>query len=227
MNLYLYEEVMLLALRDDKGTLLTSYLELAVAGAVFAELLLAGKVTITEDRKKLVELIDGTLVGDPIIDECIEILKTRTKPTPSQILIPKFAGIKDLKHKVAHRLCERDILRAEQDKILFIFTRKTYPEVNPEPEQNIIKRIHSAIFEDQEEIEAKTIVLISLAQSAGLLTQNFDPKAIRAKKQRIEKIVNGELAGNATREVIAAYETAILVTVILPSILTTTIVTAS
>lgn len=227
MNLYLYEEIMLLALRDDKGTVATSYVEQAVAGAVFAELLLMKKITISEDKKKHVKVINGANCGDPIIDECFAILKNKTKDISVQDLLPKFADIKELKHKVARQLCDRGILKAEQDKVLFIFTRKTYPELNPVPEQNIIKRMSVAIFEQPKEIDPRTLVLISLAQGTGLLEQNFDRKALKEKKERIEQIVSGELAGNATREVIAAYEAAVFIAAILPTIITTTIITTS
>ena len=226
MDLYLYEEIMLLALRDDKGTLVTSYVEQAVAGAVFAELLLAGKISVSEDKKKLVAVQDSSPLGDPIIDECLALISAQSKPISSQDLITKIGDIKELRHKVARQLCNRDILRAEQDKIMFIFTRRTYPEVNPEPEQAIIRRIHAAIFDEKEDIDPRTIVLISLAKSAELLVQNFDVKAIRAKKDRIEQIVSGELAGEATREVISAYETAVLVATIIPTLVTTIVVSS-
>lgn len=226
MNLYLYEEIMLLALRDDKGTLVTSYVEQAVAGAVFAELLLAGKVSVSEDKKKLVEVQDPSPLGDPIIDECLALISSQSKPISTEDVVTKFGDIKELRHKVARQLCDRDILRAEQDKVMFIFTRRTYPEVNPEPEQAIIKRIHAAIFDSKDDIDPRTIVLISLAKSAELLVQNFDAKAIRAKKARIEQIVSGELAGEATREVISAYETAVLVATIIPTLVTTIVVSS-
>lgn len=226
MNLYLYEEIMLLALRDEKGTLLTSYVEQAVAGAVFAELLLAGKISVREGKKKLIELKDPSPIGDPIIDECLALISSRKKPLSSQDLITKLGEIKELRHKVARQLCSRDILRAEQDKIMFIFTRRIYPEVNPVPEQQIIKRLHSAIFESQDDIDPRTIVLISLAKSAELLVQNFDGKALREKKERIEQIISGELAGESTREVISAYETAVLVATIVPTLVTTIVVSS-
>ena len=38
--LFLYEEIMLLALRDEEGTIANGYCEFMVAGAILAELLL-------------------------------------------------------------------------------------------------------------------------------------------------------------------------------------------
>lgn len=227
MKLYLYEEIMLLALRDDKGTLVTSYVEQAVAGAVFAELLLAGKVKVEEDKKKSVQLIESTPIGDPIIDECIAIIAAQSKSLSTQDLLAKFIDIKDLKHKVARRLCERQVLKVQEDKVLFVFTRTTYPELNPEPEQQILQRIRTAICDHQAEIDARTTVLIALAKSANLLSCNLDKSELKDNKQRIEQIVSGQLAGDATREAIAAYEAAVFIATIVPTIITTTIVVNS
>ena len=73
--LFLYEEIMLLALDNEKGTVATSYLEYAVAGAVLAELLLDSRITVGATRKRLVDLHNTRPTGDPIIDECMEIMK--------------------------------------------------------------------------------------------------------------------------------------------------------
>jgi Golgi phosphoprotein 3 len=67
--LHLYEEIMLLALRDEQGTIATGFAEQAVAGAILAELLLDGRVSVDETKKQLVNLINIQACGDPVIDE--------------------------------------------------------------------------------------------------------------------------------------------------------------
>jgi hypothetical protein len=47
-RLFLYEEIMLLALRDEKGTVVTSFSEYAVAGAVLAERQLVSERSLNE-----------------------------------------------------------------------------------------------------------------------------------------------------------------------------------
>lgn len=215
-DLYLYEEVMLLALRDKEGTIAASYLEHAVAGAVLSELLLDHSIAVDPKNRRLVNLINAEDSGDPVIDACLEKMRSAKRRASLQTWVSRLAGIKDLKHKVAHQLCARGIIRADEDKILFVFPRKVYPEINPEPEKAIIERLKTAIFTDVEDMDARTIVLISLANGAELLGENLGYKEVRQARKRIDQIIKGEVSGNATREVIEACEAASMVATLIP-----------
>jgi Golgi phosphoprotein 3 len=214
----LYEEIMLLALRDQKGTVLTAYTEYAVAGAVLAELLLDQRISINDDRRKRVNLNNTSPVGDPVIDECLEKMKDSKRRASLKTWIERLARIKHLRHKAALNLCHKGILKAEEDKILLIFNRKIYPEVNPLPEKDIIEQMREAIFTDKDNIDPKTVVLISLAKSTDLLKHVFDHKKLRGRKQRIKQIINGEMLGKATREIIEACQAAAALVAIMPAI---------
>jgi golgi phosphoprotein 3 len=218
-SLFLYEEIMLLALRNKQGTATVDYLEYAVAGAVLAELLLDRRIAISDRQKQLVDIQDTNPTGDPIIDECLQTMKARKKRASLQTWVSRLAGIKSLRHKVAHRLCNRGILRAEKDKVLHIFTRRIYPEINPVPEKETIDRLRAAISGADHQIEPRTVVLISLASAANLLGENLGRKEVRDRKKRIEQIINGEMTGNATKEAIAACQAAVMVAVIMPAIM--------
>ena len=217
--LFLYEEIILLALRNKQGTVTTDHLEHVIAGAVLAELLLDRRITINDTRKQLVDIQNTLPTGDPIIDECMERMKAGKKRASLRIWISRLASIKKLRHKVAEQLCNRGILRADEDKILHIFTRRIYPEIDPVPEEKIIERLHAAIFTDSAKIEPRTVVLISLANGADLLSNNFGRKEIKNRKKRIEQIINGEITGRATKEAIAACQVALIVAVIMPAII--------
>ncbi len=139
-----------------------------------------------------------------------------------QTWVSRLAGTKNLRHKVARQLCDRGILRADEDKVLFIFTRQVYPEIDPLPEKQIVDRLRTAIFTDHDQLDPRTVVLISLANGADLLNQTFGRKEVRSRKKRIEQIVNGELTGKATKNVIAACQAAVMVAAIMPVIMATT-----
>jgi len=218
-SLFLYEEIMLLALRNRQGTTTIDYVEYAVAGAVLAELLLDRRITISDKRKHLVDIQNTNPIDDPIIDECMERMKAAKKRASLQTWVSRLATIKRLRHKVAQQLCNRGVLRADEDKVLHIFTRKIYPEVNPVPEEKIMERLRTAIFRDSDDIEPRTVVLISLASAANLLSENLGRKEAKDRKKRIEQIVNGEMTGNATKEAIAACQAAVMVAVILPAVI--------
>ena len=207
-RLFLYEEIALLALRNQKGTVATSFLEHAVAGAVLAELLLDQRITIDSQKKKLVGLRDPKPTGDPIIDECLVKMASAKRRASLQAWVTRLSGIRKLRHKVARQLCNRAILRADEDKVALIFTRKIYPEIDPRPEMEIVTRLRSAIFADEDLHDPRTVTLVALADGAGLLGETFGRKDVKARKKRIAHIVEGDGAGKAVREAIEACRTA-------------------
>ena len=223
-RLFLHQEILLLALRDDKGTIASGTMyQYAIGGAVLAELLLDGRVRIeTVKKKPMVTLVDPTPIGDPVIGECLEKIRASRKRATAQTWVSRFAGLKNLKHRVAEGLCDRGVLREEDAKVLLVFTRKTYPELNPAPERELVERLRLAIFTDTDDIDARTVVLASLANSAGVLKTVFDKKQLKSRKDRIEQIVNGEVTGKATQEAIQAMQAAVMMATIMPTIIATT-----
>lgn len=223
-TLFLHEEVMLLALRDREGTIASGTMyQYAVGGAVLAELLLQGRVEIEQVRKKkFLKLIDSTPMGDDVIDQCLAKIQNARRRAVLQTWVSRFAGVRDLKHIVARGLCRCGILQAREEDILLFFKRNVYPEVDPEPENAIIARLEEAIFTDNPDIDARTVVLLSLAKSAELLKVVFDKKSLKVRKLRIEQVSNGEVTGRAAKEAIEAMQAAVMVAVIMPAIICST-----
>ena len=219
-RLPLHEEVLLLAMRDEEGTIAAGTMyQYAIAGAVLSELVLQGRVAVDDSgRKKLAKVIDPRPTGAPLLDECLDKIAAG-KPKPLDHWVGRFANIKNLKHRVAARLCDRGILREEEGKILLVFTRTIYPESDPRPEQEIIERLRRAVFTDRRDIDPRTVVLVSLANSAGILKVVFDKKELKARKDRLEQVINGELMGKAAKEAIQAMEAAVMVAVIVPAVM--------
>ena len=223
-RLPLHEEVLLLALRDDEGTVASGTMyQYAVAGAILSELMLQGRIAVDDSgRKKLARVIDPRPTGAPLLDECLDKIAA-TRPKPLDDWVGKFANIKNLKHRVAVRLCDRGILREEEGKILLVFTRTIYPETDPRPEQEIVERLRRAVFTDTRDLDPRTVVLVSLANSAGILKVVFDKKELKRRKERLEQVINGELMGKAAQEAIQAMEAAVMVAVIIPAVMVTVI----
>ncbi len=217
-GLFLHEEILLLALKDEEGTIAprTMY-QYAIGGAVLAELLLRRRIGLVEHGKtRLVDTMDPTPVGDSLIDECLSRIITAKRRASLNTWVSRVAQGKDLTHRIARQLCHRGILRADEEKILLIFARKIYPEIDPKPERQLISRLYQAIFTDTPEVDHRTVVLVSLANSAGILAVLFDRKALRQRKERLGQLVHGEITGTATKEAIEAMEAALVVACIMP-----------
>jgi hypothetical protein len=224
-GLFLHEEIMLLALRDEEGTIAAGTMyQYAIGAAVLAELILNERVAVEPSgKKKLVNLVSSMPLGDPLIDECLERIGRAQRRATLETWVSRFAGVKHLKHRVAQRLCERGILKASEDKILLIFSRKIYPGINPEPESELIERLRQAVFTDVAEIAHRTVVLVSLANGTGLLKVAFDKKKLKDRKARIEQISNGEITGKAASEAIQAMQAAVMAACITTTFTATTV----
>lgn len=220
--LSLPEEIMLLALHDEAGTIQAGAMyQYALGGALLAELLMRRRVQLDESKNKKVHLLNAKPLGDPLLDEGLIKLQAARKPAAAQTWVSRFAGVKNLKHRLAEQLVDRGILRADESKVMMLFSRRVYPEVDPEPERQLIEHLQQAIFTERDHLEPRTVVLIALADSVGLLKNAFDKKDLKGRKDRIARIVKGEAMAEATMEAIEAVQAAVMVACILPTIITT------
>lgn len=227
-SLFLHEEILLLALRDEEGTAsMVSQHGIAMGGAILAELLLNGRVEPEEGRRKLINLLSREPLGDPVLDECLDRIADAKRRASATAWVQRFANLSKLHHRTAEGLCDKRVLRADEKTVLLIFRRKVYPELNPLPEKRLIERLRKAIFTDSSTVDPRTTVLVSLAHAVDLLRIPFSAKSLRSRKQRIKKLCNGELAGRATREAVEAMQAAIMVTCILPAVTTAAITSSS
>jgi hypothetical protein len=217
-QLHLQEEILLLVLRDKKGTFFSKMYQPALGAALMAELLLAKRVVIEEGKKKLVRLLDERPMGEPVLDEALGKVRDAKRSASLKTWVTRFSNIKKLKHRVAQGLCRKRILREDEDQVLHFFRRKIYPEVDPRPERRVIERLRRAIFGDGARLEPRTVILLSLAKSADLLSIPFEKRDLKERKKRIKKIVEGELLGKATKEAIDAAHAAMMVAVVLPAV---------
>ena len=221
-GLHIYEELMLLALNNKKGRQKFGFSEYSTAGAVVAELLLDGRIKIEDEKKLLVRVIDASPTGDPVIDECLRKMSDQRRRSSVQTWVQKLARIKHFRVKILRQLCERKIVREDPEKVLFFFTVKTYPEINPVPEQRIVARIRKAIFDSTGKVDAKTAVLIALADGNGMLADNFTRKALKPYMKRIEQIINGDMISKATNDVIQSVQAAVIVAAVMPAMVAST-----
>lgn len=221
-SLYLQEELMLLALREETGTVRTSVpLEYPLAAAVLSELLLQNRIKIDQVKKNklLVDLVDPAPLDDPILNEAIKKIRDAKRRGSLKTWVQRLAQIKKCKHRIAIQLCRKGILREDEDKVLFFFTRKIYPEIDPRPEKALVERIRTAIFTDKAEIPARDMIIIALALRANLLRQKFDKKDLKARKKRIKQIAEGSVTAKAAQEVMEAVMAAMMIAVIVPTVI--------
>lgn len=227
-TLPLHEETLLLALRDDSGTPNPfANLGTGLGAAILAELLLQERVVVEKDRKKQFLMVaDDSSTGNALLDEALELVVTAKRRAQLVAWVQKFSALKSLMHRTAESLCDQGVLKLEEGRVLWIFKRRIYPELDGRIEKEILERLRKAIFTQTSELDARTVVLASIGQSTGLLRANFDKKKLKERKKRIEKLVQGELVGKAATEAVEAATAAIVVASVIPAMVSTTVITS-
>jgi Golgi phosphoprotein 3 len=219
----LYEEILLLALDDSEGTTSGSgFYCNAMGGAILAELAMTGAITITDDKNKKVVFGRKDGLDDPILEECRTMVEEEKKTKKAAEWVMKFSSLKDLKNRGARQLVDKGILTEDTSTVLRIFKRTIFPEVDGGPEKELRERMKKAIFTSSTNLEARTVIIIALAQAAGMLHKIFPKKKLKERKKRLEQLTSGQLAGKATKEAVQAVQAAIMVTTVMPAVFAAT-----
>lgn len=221
-KLFLHEEVTLLALSDEKGTVETgSWYKQVVGGAVLAELMRNERVRVQSKREadatgslfnrapKLV-VTDPKPIGDELADEWLKKISESDKLRPVGHWLNKIAGISQLKARVASRLVDLEILEERESKVLWVFSRRIYPELESAPEEAIRRRLDDAIFNDNTEADVGTVILLSLVKSGEFLPRLFDRKKLKSRRKHIDRLIAGEKFGAATAALIESIQATIV-----------------
>ncbi|NJD10094.1 MAG: GPP34 family phosphoprotein [Gemmatimonadetes bacterium] len=210
-ELHLHEQLLLLALHDDKGTIQGANFALGAAGAILVELLLGGHIAIDAvKKKKFVTPGEAALPGDPILDEVLQRIRTAKRNEQVNTWISRIAATKRLPQRTAERLRFRGILGRREGRVLLFFTRELFPTNDPAPERELVQRIREAVLGDAE-VPVRVAVLTALANQLSLLGPVLDKQERKARKQRLKQVSELDAVDAATRaavkgvqEVIAA-----------------------
>jgi len=116
---------------------------------------------------------------------------------------------------------QKGVLTEDQDKVLGLFKRTIFPEADYGPEAELRDRLHRAIFTETEDLDGRTVVVVALSNASQILPSVFDRKELKARKDRIKNLTNGDVAAQATKETVEAIMVAmVLTTIIVPVIIT-------
>ena len=212
----IHHQAMLLALRDEEGTIeqRAGQVSFALAGAAFAELLLEGRIAVSDDKKQLVTLVSDEPMHDEVLDECLGLIATAKRRRRASAWISRFTGVKKLKRRVAQSLCRAGILQESEDRVLLLFTHKIFPTIDPDPERRLIEQLRSAIFDDGTEVDPRIAITAALGHTTGLLRVPFDKKELEPRKERLEALASGDVAASAAAAAIQATQAAVMTAII-------------
>ena len=204
MKLSLAEELLLLSLNDEKGSVMftaATGLAFGLAGAVLMEL--AARESIKVEGKNLV-VTNPRDTGDAILDECLGVLRGAAKTQTVQSWVSQLGDRKSIQQGYLDRLVEKHILRREGHRILWVFPSTRFPASNPLEELEVRKRLR-AIALTENAPDLPTLHLVSLVQACELLGEVFPDRDERKKaKNRFTALAKEEVYGKAVADQVAA-----------------------
>jgi hypothetical protein len=204
-RLRLYEKAFLIGLRDESGTFeIGSTVELAIAGAIVAQLEAMGRIAVAEDGKGVVSLLDDSAVGDAVVDDALDQVAAAARPRPLAKWIAKIGGHQKLRRRVAEQLRARGLLRAEKERVLLIFPRTVYRLPDSRPKRRVVDALRRAIFSDARDVESGLAVLVGVCDAAGTLACAFDRRDLRDRREQIERLTDGDAIARATAKAVKA-----------------------
>lgn len=203
-ELFLHEQLLLLALNDETGTMQGQSFELGAAGAVLAELVLAGRIGLDQATKKhVVKVADPASLADPILDEALARIRTGKRPAPLATWVQRIAGTRRLRHRIADRLRYRGVLGKREGRVLLLFSRQLYPTIDPAPERELVARLRRTVL-GEDAVEPRTAIIIALARQLELLRYVLSKAELKSRKSRLQQLGELTMADPAAREAVAA-----------------------
>lgn len=193
------EEIMLLSLDDHTGAVKQRHgASWAVAGGALLELVLAERIGI--DGRKLL-LLHPAPTGVPLLDTKLTYLASR--PRHPDLFAPRVDRwiVRERRSSVreaCHSLAVRGVVR----ELRFQAARR-YPQVDRTVEQLLRARLARVVL-NGEQPDARTCGLIALLHSSQLHRIAFPYLSPAEVKPRMERISQGEWAGDVVRQAIRA-----------------------
>lgn len=201
----LSEEILLLALDDEKGSVgtgVSSTLDTALAGAQLLDLAIAKRITIEDKR---VIPLDGPPLDDPVLDAALTRILEESKHKKAESMIPKLT--KGLRKRLLAQLVEKGIVRADERKVLGFIPKNRYPELNGTVEDELRRRLRDVILLDKVPDE-RTASLAAVIQAADLESLIMNREERRRSKQRLKELAKGEALSPAIAHAIASVNAA-------------------
>ena len=196
-HLTLADEIVVLALDDSSGEISPTYLpvaSIAAVGGILMELALQGR--IDTDLKSLF-IVNPAPTGDDLLDPILSEIGAEPERHSSAWWIDELSGRHpDLVERILRRLVKAGILRQEERRFLWVFSRRAYPQVSGREEREAKARLMAVLFKD-EVPDPRDTLLLGLANSTGALSKILTEDELAKASRRISEVAALEEIGRS------------------------------
>jgi hypothetical protein len=203
-ELRLHEEMLLLALDDEKGTIRASNYKYGICAGLLGELLLEERIAIEPGSKPSKDRIvpaNPKLLSDPLLDEVLRKIHESKKQRSPKEWVGRLAQMGGLRKRVGTGLVRRGVLRERNARILLLFPWTFYPILDPAPKRRLIERIRAAV-EGEGDVDERTAIAVAVGSATGSLKPVFGKSLLRERKDRISRITDEQVLAAAAKKAV-------------------------
>ena len=191
------EEILLLTLDDEKGTPVdvpAIQIDCAIAGAILMDLALRCRIDTGLDE---LFTVNTEPPGDPLLDEVLECIVADQEQHDAaywvQVLSHRSGEYRD---RIAERLVEAKILKRVEERLLWFFGSRRYPQIDGGEEREVKRRIVNVLL-DAGLPDPRDIVILTLADTCGVLDRILSTRELKNVEGRLRQLERMDLIGQA------------------------------
>jgi golgi phosphoprotein 3 len=201
LNLPMPEEMLMLAIDDSEGVVsasMKSIVRFGLAGAFLAELVMASKIQMAEDR---LTMASSEPTGDVLCDDILAMISSDNKPHKLGRWIQAIGSKLTIK-QVALRLVERKVIVIEKKQYAWIIPYPAFPQVQASAKYLLKQHLRGTVLAG-EPANPADIVLLSLLKGCDLLRLLFTQDERKSANKKVDAMVQGEIFGEAVAKLLA------------------------
>ncbi|TIC80729.1 GPP34 family phosphoprotein [Nocardioides sp. GY 10127] len=210
MTTLLADDLLLLLLDQERGTVpVSTTADLALGGAVLVDLALGEHVEAQRRegvwRTDAVRPTDAPPPTDPLLADAFRLVAEKER-RPQDVVARLSKG---LRPRLAERLAERGLVERVDERVLGLFPRTRWPEVDSRHEEELRRTLHEVLV-DGRTPDLRTGALVALLHVADRAHRLVDAPGVsdrelrRRAKAVSEGLVEGDWAVSAASAAVAA-----------------------
>ena len=211
------EELFLLLRRDDgKAESAAAQNGYGIAASVITDLVLAERVTLSDDKDPRVTVTASGPTGSAVLDAAMERLQQRDGKKLSSLVTDRRLAVVE---PVAAALAAAGVITIEEKRALGLVPAR-YPVRDPEPERRVRERLRTVLAGGAPLPADATLLAIlqGMGVAGKVLKEEAGGLGRRDLKRRIEEVSTDVRAGEAVAKAVAAMNAAIMTAAIVPAI---------
>ncbi|WP_404287375.1 GPP34 family phosphoprotein [Glutamicibacter arilaitensis] len=213
----LISEMLYLLLTKDDGqpeTVMSSY-KYGMNSAIIADLILAGRIGLTDDPNPRITIIGAGPIADPVLEHPLEKLEGKNGINlDSAVAISGLCNIR----LVTDSLAKQGLVEYGERGLLGL-GKAPVRVLNGQLERQFRSGL-SLVLQGQREAATHEATLLSIIHGMGVLQQvlpeEIEPIGIAQAQARIREVAIDARAGDAVRKAVATMNEAVATTTILP-----------